>query len=189
MRQRRKESILLPKGYDPRLLLWCFFIMSSLPSCCVCKHCKYPVGVQDSIAVHHRDSVDIRDSVAIRDSIIPVPLPLESALALLPQMMPSHLETSLAESDAFVDSLGLHHFLKNKDGYLDAHVPVLDHYHSETHIHQQDSTATHSQDITVEVEKNLTWWQKFRLDAFWWLVGGVALLLLWTFRKSILKIV
>lgn len=37
----------------------------------------------------------------------------------------------------------------------------------------------------VKVEKPLSWWQKFRMGAFWWLLGAVALLLLWTFRKKI----
>lgn len=166
-----------------RLMILLVAILAT--SCGICKHCKCPVSVRDSVAVHYRDSVDIRDSVAIRDSIVPVPLPLESALALLPQMMPSHLETSLAESDAYVDSLGLHHFLKNKEGHLDAHVPVTDHYHSETHVHQQDSTATHSQTIPVEVEKKLTWWQKFRIGAFWWLI----LLSVIGFRKEILALI
>lgn len=37
----------------------------------------------------------------------------------------------------------------------------------------------------VEVEKPLSWWQRFRIDAFWWLLGAVVLLLAWTFRKLI----
>lgn len=37
----------------------------------------------------------------------------------------------------------------------------------------------------VKVEKPLSWWQKFRIGAFWWLLGSVVLLLLWTFRKLI----
>ena len=40
----------------------------------------------------------------------------------------------------------------------------------------------------VKVEKTLTWWQKFRLRAFWWLLGGVALAVVWIFRKPVLSI-
>ena len=40
----------------------------------------------------------------------------------------------------------------------------------------------------VRVEKSLTWWQKFRLRAFWWLLGGVALAVVWIFRKPVLSI-
>lgn len=40
----------------------------------------------------------------------------------------------------------------------------------------------------VKIEKPLSWWQSFKIGAFWWLCGAVALLLLWTFRKLIFKL-
>ena len=40
----------------------------------------------------------------------------------------------------------------------------------------------------VEVEKPLSWWQRFKIGGFWYLCGAVLLLLLWTFRKLIFKI-
>ena len=40
----------------------------------------------------------------------------------------------------------------------------------------------------VKVQQPLSWWQKFRLGAFWWLVGAVLALLLWTTRKLWLKL-
>lgn len=40
----------------------------------------------------------------------------------------------------------------------------------------------------VEVEKPLSVWEAAKIEAFWWLVASVLLLLLWTFRKPILKI-
>ena len=42
--------------------------------------------------------------------------------------------------------------------------------------------------IEVEKEKPLTWWQSARLEAFWWLAGVCLLLLVWTFRRSIVKL-
>lgn len=187
---RQKTRIELPHGYDPRLLLWCFFIMSSVPSCCVCKHCPvHNYNDRDSTVVSYKDSVSVKDSTSVRDSTIQVPLPNESSQSILPLGQRSHLETSLAESNAYVDSLGLHHTLTNKEGEIDVHVPVTDHFHYEYQNHQKDSTHTQEHAQIVEAEKPLTWWQQFRLDAFWWLVGGIALLLLWTFRKSIFKIV
>lgn len=50
-----------------------------------------------------------------------------------------------------------------------------------------DSVAVEHTKI-VEVEKPLSWWRKWQIGAFWWLVGAVVLLLLWTFRKFIFKI-
>lgn len=50
-----------------------------------------------------------------------------------------------------------------------------------------DSVAVERTKI-VEVEKPLSGWKKWQIGAFWWLVGAVVLLLLWTFRKFIFKI-
>lgn len=41
----------------------------------------------------------------------------------------------------------------------------------------------------VKVEKPLSWWQKFRMGSFWYLLGAFALCLLWIFRKPIIKLV
>ena len=40
----------------------------------------------------------------------------------------------------------------------------------------------------VQVEKPLSWWQKLRMRAFWWLLGGLILTLGWIFRKPLLVI-
>ena len=128
--------------------------------------------------------VNVRDSVVIRDSLVLVPMPVESSQNLLPEYVPSHLESSVAESDAWVDSLGLHHTLKNKDKPIEVHVPVTEHIVT-TDTTQSQETATNNTEY-VEVEKELSWWQKFRIGAFWWLCGGIALLsliLVFAFRK------
>ena len=162
-----------------------------LSSCGICKHCPghTETNVKDSLSVHHKDSTSITDETSIRDSLVAIPLPTESSSAVLPQILPSHLETSLAESDAYVDSLGLHHTLKNKEGALEAHVPVTDHYHNETHYQQTDSSASHSESeketVTEYVDKPLTWWQNFRIKAFWWLV----LLCIVGFRKELFALI
>lgn len=40
----------------------------------------------------------------------------------------------------------------------------------------------------VKVEKPLSAWKSAKIGAFWWLVAALLLLLLWTFRKPILKL-
>ena len=40
----------------------------------------------------------------------------------------------------------------------------------------------------VKVEKPLSAWKSAKIGAFWWLLAAVLLLLLWTFRKPILKL-
>lgn len=40
----------------------------------------------------------------------------------------------------------------------------------------------------VKIEKPLSWAQRLKIRAFWWLFGALALLLLWVFRKPLLKL-
>lgn len=132
---------------------------------------------------HNYTDIHVIDEVVIRDSIVFVELPSESASAILPEYKPSHLETSLAVSDAFVDSLGLHHSLENKKTPTQVHVPVTEHNIVKDSIDVQEVVKE------VEVEKPLTWWQRTRIGAFWWLLGGLVLSLGWIFKKPLLSII
>jgi hypothetical protein len=164
-------------------------------SCGVCKHCPptTETNVRDSVVVRYKDSTRITDVVNVRDSVIFVELPKESSSSVLPTMLPSHLETSIAESDAYVDSLGLHHTLTNKDGALEAHVPVTEHEHYEEHWHEKDSTFMHDVSQTQvqikEVEKPLSCWKQAKLDSFWGLICALFISLVWIFRKPLLGII
>ena len=141
-------------------------------------------NIRDSVAVHYKDSTIYKDSLRIRDSLMYVPIPVEGSQNIFPPFLPSHLETSLAESDAFVDSLGLHHSLKNKKGEIGVHVPVTEHTVHEEHTSQKDSVRVEYVEVPVEVEKELSGWQAFQLKS-WWLLSFVAFAL---FSKLILKI-
>ena len=174
------------------MFLWyiiiCAFViigLLSLTSCGTGKHLPTDqTTIKDSTVVHYVDSVNVRDSVVF------VPIPVESSQNVLPEFVPSHLESSVATSDAWVDSLGLHHTLTNKDKPLPVHVPVTEHIISNDTQQTQETASTHTE--YVEVEKPLSWWQSFKIGAFWWLCGAIALCLLWIFRKPIaalLKIV
>jgi hypothetical protein len=92
----------------------------------------------------------------------------------------SHLENTYAVSDAIVSGGFLTHTLRTIPQVIS--VPV--------EIPVVDTTTSHIQikEVPVEVEKELTWWQNFRLKAFWWLAGGLLAALLWIFRKFIFKI-
>lgn len=151
-----------------------------LAGCCVTKP---TLPQKDSTVVHVRDSVNIIDRVVTRDSVVYIELPVESSQNILPTFVPSHLETSLAKSDAYVDSLGLHHTLKNKSTSLPATVPVTEHTVVTDQTHQADSVATHT--VYKEVERESTSWERFRLKAFWWLIA----LCLIGFRKEIFAII
>lgn len=75
----------------------------------------------------------------------------------------SHLETDVAESDAWIDSLGrLHHTLYNKPGKLPAQVPVKS--------HERDSIVWRDRPVPYPVERELSRWEAIKMD-----FGGVAL--------------
>lgn len=89
----------------------------------------------------------------------------------------SLLENKYAKSEAVVSKGLLHHSLESIPQIIK--VPVT--------VHVTDTLWKESEVIEkeVKVEKELNWWQKFRLDAFWWLAGLLVLSLLWIFRKVI----
>jgi len=64
-------------------------------------------------------------------------------------------------------------------------VRYRDRYKVDTLIKVKVDSVDVERIMEVEVEKPLSWWQGFRIDAFWWLLGAVVALLLWTFRKLI----
>ena len=73
----------------------------------------------------------------------------------------SHLETSLAVSDAKIMSDGrLFHSLKNKKDFLQDSIPSLD---KETVV-TKDSIITVEKIVEVKVEKELSKWQKILIN-------------------------
>lgn len=145
--------------------------------CCGLRQLPVQTSVRDSVAVRYKDST------VIRYVDVEVPVPVESSRAVVPDS--SHLETSIAVSDASVDSLGrLHHSLSNKPGKLTAKVPF------EEHILEKEETRTSEEQKTVTeyIEKPLTPWQTFRLRAFWLLLGMVAVYVLWKIARMYLHL-
>ena len=124
--------------------------------------------------------IEYRDSTVWRDTTIFVPIPLESDQAIVHVGDTSHRETSVAESDAWVGSDGfLHHNIRNKRGKLAQGVKLPEHFL----VTGVKNTMEHAHVITreVKVEKKLNLWQRFRIGAFWWLLG----LVLFAYRKQL----
>lgn len=83
----------------------------------------------------------------------------------------SRLETELARSSAWIDSAGLlHHTLSHKRSELPVRVPRKE----TSHTSRADSIMTR----TVIKERELTPWQRLRLDAFGWVAGAAAIVVL-----------
>lgn len=132
-------------------------------------------------------ATEYRDSTAWRDTTIYVPIPLEADQAIVHIGDTSHRETSIAVSDAWVGADGfLHHELRNKPGRL-AHPVQLPERFLVSNVQNTRETA---RVITkeVKVEQPLKGWRRFKIGAFWWLLGGVALAVVWIFRRPLLSI-
>lgn len=94
-----------------------------------------------------------KDSLVVHTELVSVAIPLESHTIVTPTKK-SHLETSVATSDASIDSLGLlHHTLVNKKDSLKSKIQYVD------KIVYRDSIEV--KEVPVEVEKPIPYVPKF----------------------------
>ena len=130
--------------------------MLYLAVCSLFVACSAPRVIQD----YQRDSVVyiVKDSLILRDSIVLVPVPQEGATAVLPNTDTSRLETSVAKSVAFVNERGqLCHTLTNKDALLPVSITIP----TKVHTEHREQAMVWKQVETIEVEKELSRWQRF----------------------------
>lgn len=121
-----------------------------------------------------RDSVivNVRDSVFIRDTIVNAEIPEESGANVLPDTDTSFLQTSLAESKAYIENGRLHHTLRNRSEML---LPVKVQYVDRVHSESKDSIGWRQIVETVEVEKELSRWQNFIISlGYAVIIAGLA---------------
>ena len=86
-----------------------------------------------------------KDSLVVHTELVSVAIPLESHTIVTPTKK-SHLETSVAESDAEIDSLGLlHHTLTNKKDSIKTKIQYVD------KIVYRDSVDVREVPVEVEV--------------------------------------
>ena len=117
-------------------------------------------GTQRVVQDMQRDSVavTVRDSVIYRDSVVLVEIPTESDKAVLPDSDTSHLETSVAESVAWVAEGKLHHRLRNKEAAI---IPVTIKMPERLHYESKELLRYNRIVETIEVEKELSRWEQF----------------------------
>lgn len=127
--------------------------------CCPCK--QLATGTTDSTRVEIRERI-----VKVRDTVV-VELPAERVEVITPDTT-STVQTSLATSTATVSDGVLTHSIENKKTAI--RKPT------EVRVEVRDSIIYRDRQTTeiVEVERELTWWQRFRLDAFWALLAVVG---------------
>lgn len=125
-------------------------------ACGVCKHTPPVTQQTDSVRV------EIHEHVVHDTARFEVPIIIENNVT---RDTASHLENKFAVSDAVVSDGLLYHSLKTKPQTISVPVDVA--VTDTLYIEKEAQIRTE----IVEVEKELTWWQKFRLGAFWWLMG------------------
>ena len=131
-----------------------------------CRTVRYvPVYVHDSDSTHTETHTRIE---YVKDTLW-YAIPEQKAEHVVRDS--SHLENDYAVSEALIMPDGtLRHTLetKSQERPIEFDKPV------ESSVVYKYKTRTDV--MTVEVEKALTWWQKFRMEAFWWLVAALAFL-------------
>lgn len=108
----------------------------------------------------------VHDTTIFRTDTVFVEIPVEKIITVLPPSDTSHLETAVAASDSYIDSLGLlHHSLWNKPVKLEKPVLIPEH----TVTMETDTFSREKEVVTVEVERKLT-----PMQLFWQSSGKVA---------------
>lgn len=132
---------------------------------------------------YQKDSVVtvIKDTTIYRDSIIYVKIEAEKDSAVLPDTDTdtSRLSTRFAESEAYVSNGQLHHSLRNKSEALipiETKIPITIHFESKATIRDKRTVEV------VEVEKQLSRWQKFIQTLGY---GVLVAVILWIAKKFI----
>ena len=130
---------------------------------------------------YQKDSIVtvIKDTTIYRDSIIYVKIEAEKDSVVLPDTDTSRLSTLFAESEAYVSNGQLHHSLRNKSEALipiETKIPITIHFESKATIRDKRTAEV------VEVEKQLSRWQKF-IQALGY--GVLIAVILWIAKKFI----
>jgi hypothetical protein len=136
-------------------------------------------GTPKKLTTTQQDStrIEIRETVIYVPDTVFVEIPAQTAERTT-QDSTSHLENDYALSDARINPDGsLYHDLKTKP--QEKPVPI------EKPVERKDSIIYRTQyidrEVTVEVERELLWWEKTQIYGFW----GLVVILLIVYRKKI----
>ena len=141
-----------------------------------CAAPKVVLEQKDSTVIH------IKDSIRFRDSLVLVPVPEGVDKAKLPDTDTSFLQTSVAESEAFVKDGVLHHSLRNRS---EAVIPIRITIPERIRTEERGLTRYLKQVERVEVEKELSRWQRFLQGLGWTALIALALWIINKVRKFI----
>ena len=135
-------------------------------------------GCSPKIIEKVETKIEYRERVVHDTATFEVPVEVEK---IVTKDTSSHLENRFAKSDAIVSGGFLSHSLESKPQIIK--VPV------EVHVTDTLIKEAEIKEVIKEVDKPLSWWKSTKIEAFWWLLGGLVLCLLWIFRKPLLKLI
>lgn len=133
-----------------------------------------PIETNTDTKIVHIETIDT----------VHIEIPAQSAERTTSEKI-SHLETCYAESDARINEDGtLWHTLKNKTAQLTASVKsCIDTIYISKEIEKPVPVI-----VPKEVERELTWWEKTRLNTWGWLAITLAIYTGWICRKPIISL-
>ena len=120
--------------------------------------------------------IEYRDTTIYIKDTVRVEVPTEQAEHKQPSIEPSHLETSVATSDAWVENDKLHHTLKNKKTTLKAKVDTV---FTVTYVDRYIEKP-----IIKEVEVPV----KYIPKIVWFCIGWTILCIGWFLAKIVIKL-
>ena len=119
-----------------------------------------------------------KDSLVIHTELVSVPIPIENHSIVTP-IKKSHLETSVAESDAEIDSLGmLHHTLVNKKDSIITKIQYVD------RVVYRDSIQI--KEVPVEKPVPVRYIPKFYQFTFIFFLGFVLFIVIKIVKKFVI---
>lgn len=136
----------------------------------------------EAVEVFDAELVHIKDSIRFRDSLVLVPVPEGADKAKLPDTDTSFLQTSMAESEAFVKDGVLHHSLRNRS---EAVIPIRITIPERIRTEEKGLTRYLKQVERIEVEKELSRWQRFLQGIGYAVLIAGALWLAWKLSKIV----
>ena len=140
--------------------------------------CGPPLVIQES----QKDStvIHIKDSIRFRDSLILVPVPEGADKAKLPDTDTSFLQTSVAESEAYVKDGVLYHSLRNR---AEAVIPIRVTIPERIRTEDKGLIRYLKTVERIEVKKELSRWQKFIMTIGYSFLIAVLGWLIWKLSK------
>lgn len=144
---------------------------------CGCGPAKVVTDIQKDSVIFR-----VRDSVYLHDTVIMWRIPPESGANILPDSDTSYLRTNLAESKAYIENGRLKHTLRNRS---EAIIPIEVKMPVKIH-HEEKGLVRYLKTIErVEVEKELSRWQRFLQSLGWSVLVAGALWLALKLSKII----